>query len=64
MSDVAEKNFFSFRMLFTIFYWIVGTAMMILSVYCDVSVFWGLAVVIAGTVLLIANFLMDKKENK
>ena len=64
MSDVAEKNFFSFRMLFTIFYWIVGTVMMILSLYSDVSVFWGLAVVVAGTVLLIANFVKDKKENK
>ena len=64
MDDTAEKNFFSFRMFFTIFYWIVGTAMMILSVYTNVSVFWGLAVVIAGTVLLIANFLKAKKNKK
>jgi len=62
MDDTAEKNFFSFRMFFTIFYWIVGTAMMILSVYTNVSIFWGLAVVIAGTVLLITTFLKDKKR--
>jgi len=64
MDDAAEKNFFSFRMFFIIFYWVVGTVMMILSVYTEVSVFWGLAVVIAGTVLLIANFLKYKKRNK
>ncbi|MDG6222221.1 MAG: hypothetical protein IAX21_10720 [Candidatus Bathyarchaeota archaeon] len=64
MDDTAEKNFFSFRMLLTIFYWIVGTAMMVLSLYVDVSVFWGLAVVTAGTILLIANFVKDKNEKK
>lgn len=62
MNDTAEKNFFSFRMFFTIFYWIIGTAMMILSVYTNVSIFWGLAVVVAGTILLITNFLKDKKR--
>jgi hypothetical protein len=62
MDDAAEKNFFSFRMLFTIFYWVVGTALMILSVYTNVSVIWGLAVVVAGTVLLVANFFKAKKE--
>ena len=64
MDDAAEKNFFSFRMVFTIFYWVVGTAMMILSVYTNVSVIWGLAVVIAGTALLIATFVKEKNKNK
>jgi hypothetical protein len=57
MDKTADKNFFSFRMFLTIFYLIIGTAMMVLSVYVDVSIFWGLAVVVAGTILLIANFL-------
>ncbi|MFZ7138233.1 MAG: hypothetical protein ACOWW1_07430 [archaeon] len=63
MDDDAEKSFFSFRMLFTIFYWVVGTAMMILSVYTDVSVLWGLSVVVAGTALLIATFFKEKTKN-
>jgi hypothetical protein len=62
MDKTADKNFFSFRIFLTIFYWIIGTAMMILSVYTDVSIFWGLAVIIAGTILLIANVL-DKDNN-
>ena len=56
MDKIADKNFFSFRMFLTIFYWIIGTAMMVLSVYVDVSIFWGLAVLVAGTILLVANF--------
>jgi len=56
MDKTADKNFFSFRMFLIIFYWIIGTALMVLSVYVDVSIFWGLAVVVAGTILLIANF--------
>ena len=62
MDKTADKNFFSFRMFLTIFYWIIGTAMMVLSIYTDVSIFWGLAVIVAGTILLIANFLT--KDNK
>jgi hypothetical protein len=61
MDKTADNNFFSFRMFLTIFYWIIGTAMMVLSVYTDVSIFWGLAVIVAGTILLLANFLT--KEN-
>ena len=57
MDKTADKNFFSFRMFLTIFCWIMGTAMMVLSVYTDVSIFWGLAVIVAGTILLLANFL-------
>ena len=57
MDKTADKNFFSFRIFLIIFYLIIGTAMMVLSVYVDVSIFWGLAVVVAGTILLIANFL-------
>ena len=64
MNETAEKNFFSFRMVFTIFYWIVGTAMMVWSLYADVSVFWGLAVVAAGTTLLIASVIKDRNEQK
>ena len=56
MDKTADKNFFSFRIFLIIFYLIIGTAMMVLSVYVDVSIFWGLAVVVAGTILLIANF--------
>jgi len=56
MDKTADKNFFSFRMFLTIFYLIIGTAMMVLSVYVDVGIFWGLAVLVAGTILLIANF--------
>jgi len=56
MDKTADKNFFSFRMFLIIFYWIIGTALMVLSVYVDVSIFWGLAVLVAGTILLIANF--------
>ena len=65
MDKTADNNFFSFRMFLTIFYWIIGTAMMVLSVYADVSIFWGLAVIVAGTILLIANFLTkDNNERK
>ena len=64
MDDAAEKNFFSFRMVFTIFYWVVGTIMMILSLYTNVSVIWGLAVVVAGTALLIATFVKEKNKNQ
>jgi hypothetical protein len=51
-------------MLFTVFYWVVGTAMMIFSVYTDVSVLWGLSVVVAGTVLLLATFFKEKTKNQ
>jgi hypothetical protein len=61
MDKTADKNFFSFRMFLAIFYWIIGTAMMVLSVYVDVSIFWGLTVVVAGTILLIANFFTRQK---
>ena len=65
MDKTADKNFFSFRMFLIIFYWIIGTAMMVLSVYVDVSIFWGLAVLIAGTILLIANlFTKDNNDSK
>jgi hypothetical protein len=57
MDKTADNNFFSFRMFLTILYWIIGTAMMVLSIYTDVSIFWGLAVIVAGTILLLANFL-------
>jgi len=30
---------------------------MVLSLYAGVSILWGLAVIVAGTILLIANFL-------
>ena len=63
MDKTADKNFFSFRMFLTIFYWIIGTAMMVLSVYSDVSIFWGLAVIVAGTILLIANFLTEDNKD-
>ncbi len=56
MDKTADKNFFSFRMFLIIFYQIIGTALIVLSVYVDVTIFWGLAVVVAGTILLIANF--------
>ena len=56
MDKTADKNFFSFRIFLIILYWIIGTAMMVLSVYVDVSILWGLAVVVAGTILVIANF--------
>jgi hypothetical protein len=61
MDKTADKNFFSFRMFLAIFYWSIGTAMMVLSVYVDVSIFWGLTVVVAGTILLIANFFTRQK---
>jgi len=57
MDKTADKKFFSFRMFLTILYWIIGTAMMVLSLYAGVSILWGLAVIVAGTILLIANFL-------
>ena len=63
MDKTADKNFFSFRMFLTIFYWIIGTAMMVLSIYTDVSIFWGLAVIVAGTILLIANFLTEDNKD-
>jgi hypothetical protein len=59
MDKTADKNFFLFRMFLTILYWIIGTAMMVLSVYIDVSIFWGLAVIVAGTILLLVNFLTE-----
>ena len=63
MDKIADKNFFSFRIFLTIFYWIIGTAMMVLSIYTDVSIFWGLAVIVAGTILLIANFLTEDNND-
>jgi hypothetical protein len=63
MDKTADNNFFSFRMFLTIFYWIIGTAMMVLSVYTDVSIFWGLAVIVAGTILLLANFLTKNNND-
>jgi hypothetical protein len=63
MDKTANNNFFSFRMYLTIFYWIIGTAMMVLSIYTDVSIFWGLAVIVAGTILLLANFLTKDKND-
>ena len=65
MDKSADNKFFSFRMYLTIFYWIIGTAMMILSLYTDVSIFWGLAVIVAGTLLLLATFLTkDNNDSK
>jgi hypothetical protein len=65
MGKTADNNFFSFRMYLIIFYWIIGTAMMVLSIYTDISIFWGLAVIIAGTLLLLANFLTkDNNDSK
>jgi len=65
MDKTADNKFFSFRMYLTIFYWIIGTAIMVLSIYTDVSIFWGLAVIVAGTILLLANFLTkDNNESK
>jgi hypothetical protein len=57
MDKIADKNFFSFRMYLTIFYLIISTTMMVLSIYTDVSIFWGLAVIVAETILLLAKFL-------
>jgi hypothetical protein len=65
MDKTADNKFFSFRMYLTIFYWIIGTAMMVLSIYTDVSIFWGLAVIVAGTLLLLATFLTkDNNDSK
>ena len=64
MDKIADKNFFLFRMFLTIFCWIIGAAMMVLSVYFDVSIFWGLAVIVAGTILLLVNFLTENNNCK
>ncbi|MCW4016743.1 MAG: hypothetical protein NWF06_10270 [Candidatus Bathyarchaeota archaeon] len=64
MDKIADKNFFSFRMFLIIFYWIIGTIIMILSVYADVNVFWGLAVIAAGTILLIADLLTKHNNSR
>jgi hypothetical protein len=32
----------------------------IISVYTNVNVFWGIAVIIAGTVLLLTNIIKEK----
>ena len=64
MDKTADKNFFSFRMLLIVFYWITGTILMVLSVYSDVSVFWGLAVVVAGTILLIVGVVAKDNNCK
>ena len=64
MNETAEKSFFSFRMFLIMFYWIIGTALIIVSVYANVSVFWGLSVIIAGTVLLLANVIKEKTGNR
>ena len=63
MDKTAENNFFSFRMFLTIFYWIIGTILVVLSVLFDVNIFWGLAVIAAGTILLITNFLTNDNKN-
>ena len=63
MDKTGDRNFFLFRMFLIIFYWIIGTVMMILSIYTDVSIFWGLAVIVAGTILLLANFLIKDNDN-
>jgi hypothetical protein len=51
-------EYFSFRMLLIVFCWIAGTIMMTLSVVVKIDVFWGLALVLTGIVLLIADFLL------
>jgi hypothetical protein len=44
-------------MLLTVFCWIIGTIMMALSVFTDVDIFWGLAVVATGIILLVADVI-------
>jgi hypothetical protein len=53
----ADNDFFSFRMLLTVFCWIVGTILMVLSAFIDIDIFWGLAVVVTGIILLIADVI-------
>jgi hypothetical protein len=57
MKHTADNDFFSFRMLLTVFCWIVGTILMVLSVYIDVDIFWGLALVITGIILLVIDVI-------
>ena len=57
MNTPADNDFFSFRMLLTVFCWIVGTILMALSAFTDIDIFWGLAVVVTGIILLIADFI-------
>ena len=57
MNTPADNDFFSFRMLLTVFCWIVGTILMVLSAFIDIDIFWGLAVVVTGIILLIADFI-------
>jgi hypothetical protein len=51
-------EYFSFRMLLTVVCWIAGTIMMTLSVFINIGMFWGLALIVTGIVLLIADFLL------
>jgi hypothetical protein len=64
MDNDADKKFFSFRMFLTIFYWTAGTILMVLGVLFDVSIFWGLAVIIVGTILLVSNFIKNNTDGK
>ena len=57
MNTPADNDFFSFRMLLTVFCWIVGTILMALSAFIDIDIFWGLAVVVTGIILLIADVI-------
>ena len=57
MNTPADNDFFSFRMLLTVFCWIVGTILMVLSAFIDIDIFWGLAVVVTGIILLIADVI-------
>jgi hypothetical protein len=51
-------EYFSFRMFLTIACWIAGTVMMTLSAFIKIDIFWGLALIVTGIVLLIADFLL------
>ena len=57
MNKAADNDFFSFRMILTVFCWIIGTIMMALSAFTDVDIFWGLAVVATGIILLVADVI-------
>lgn len=61
--STGDKNFFSFMMFLTILCWIIGTILMALSVFIDVNIFWGVAVITAGTILLITDLLTKNKKN-
>lgn len=55
---VSEEDF-AFRMLIVVACWIVGTVIMIGSIFTSIPLSWGILVTLAGLIMFIVNVLCD-----